>query len=542
MLFRRSSAIMMLLLLAGLLLTGCTRVEDHLTINADGSGTIVIKTIQSEHMPPQLFMQRGMMANQAPIRIYPPMNSEEAEVLFPGDDFTIEESADEDGPVQTISISFKNVNDLLASPYADIRALSISADAESGKLVVQSRGGLHAIGSIVSALTEEYADQAMSSMELGKEKIDEIESEFSASFTITLPNDVTAEDGEADGNTVVWTVARADYESRDAFSKDLQRVMVASCSLNNITFKPDSPMRMNLHNFDSLKEGGVGEGDKVSIDTEKVLSQAEVKPLVVMHSRTSNYTGESWGNENAGWVVAYVTLPKEFKPLRWSEFQVDKIVDDQGNDLMQQIDEDRMGYGVYGIGYDLNQEQGMFGPSTPKDTTQAVRYFYIPFNTPEPTAKNLTTIEGSIKAMYGGQPMLIKLPGVIESIGDSNDFNMIDDEAGIDNPSLKQANLNLQVRYISNDGPMVSIMLTAESDETLIKNVQVFDSKGQPFPTYNASGYGMGDDDDLHLMVVGQPEPPLSLALLVDAASMSVQVPVRFTDLPLHQTKEGGGE
>ncbi len=539
---KKPSVYILLVLLTGLLLTGCTRVEDHLTINADGSGTVVIKTIQSEHMPEQMLLQRGMMADEAPILIYPPMTTDEAEILFPGDGFTIEELQEDDDAAHSISISFKDINDLLASPYADIRALSVSTDAEAGKLVVKSRGGLHAIGSMVSAITEEYADQAMNSMELGKEQIDAIESEFSVRFTISLPNDVAAEDGEANGNTATWNVTRADYESRDAFSKDLQRVMVASCSLNNITFKPDSPMRMNLHNFDSLKEGGVGEGDKVSIDTEKVLSQAEVKPLVVMHSRTSNYTGESWGNENAGWVVAYVTLPKEFKPLRWSEFQVDKIVDDQGNDLMQQIDEDRMGYGVYGIGYDLNQERGMFGTSTPKDTTQAVRYFYIPFNTPESTAKNLTTIEGSIKAMYGGQPMLIKLPGVIESIGDSNDFNMVDDEAGIDNPSLKQANLNLQIRYISNDGPMVSIMLTAESDETLVKNVQVFDSKGRPFPTYNASGYGMGDDDDIHLMVVGQPEPPLSLALLVDAASMSVQVPVKFTDLPLHQTKEEGGE
>src|SRR5690349_20304814 len=75
------------------LAVGCIQVKDELTVQADGSGTVVIETKVLAPMDmmggPQDF--RGMMGmGRGPgIAPYPPINKEMAEELFPTNDFVV---------------------------------------------------------------------------------------------------------------------------------------------------------------------------------------------------------------------------------------------------------------------------------------------------------------------------------------------------------------------------------------------------------------------------------------------------------------------
>ena len=75
-----------------------------------------------------------------------------------------------------------------------------------------------------------------------------------------------------------------------------------------------------------------------------------------------------------------------------------------------------------------------------------------------------------------------------------------------------------------------------------MKEIQVFDKQGQPRPSYLQSEYGGSDAQQMQIMIPGRPQPPLSIAILIDAASTRVQIPVELTDLPLTQQTQEEGE
>jgi hypothetical protein len=365
-------------------------------------------------------------------------------------------------------------------------------------------------------------------------ELESIEAGFGSRFLLTLPNPVSADEAaQVEGPTATWSHARSDHETREAFSESLQRVMTVSCAMDGIRFKPVTPVRLDLDDFEDLQAENLADhGSKDAVDPEKVLVAAEIKPLAVMLKRTSNYTGQGWGGENYGKVVSYVSLPKALQPLRWGEFQTTELIDNEGGNLIPE-DEER----GYGYGMDLNENFGWFGQEKPADPDRIDHLFSIHFKTPPITTHTIATLSGSIKAMYGGRPVLIKLPNVIKTIRDEGQgFSFNDrDESMIDHPALQQSNLTLRFQAAMSSG---MLMLDVESEESLIKDAQVFDAQGRPYPTFNQPGYTSYNDQDLRLMVLGSPQPPLSLALLVDAATTSIEIPVHFTELPLNRAEQ----
>jgi len=109
----------LLLLLA---LCGCFKTKDELTMNADGSGSVRLETrllILSDTLQ-GLGMGKSMSEREGPVS-YPPTAEAEAKRWFPAKDFKMsakEDRAEDGSSTLVITADFKDVNALLASPYA----------------------------------------------------------------------------------------------------------------------------------------------------------------------------------------------------------------------------------------------------------------------------------------------------------------------------------------------------------------------------------------------------------------------------------------
>src|ERR1039457_475422 len=138
-----------------MVLCGCIKIKDELTINADGSGKVRIETQSS--VPPELSESMGMQAGMGGVGgsvIYPPVSEAEARQFFPEKDFTItvkQHKADNGDVTTIIEAAFKDINALLASPYG--QAHQLSAKIADGSLVVRGVTGMEA-----SALLAEMKD------------------------------------------------------------------------------------------------------------------------------------------------------------------------------------------------------------------------------------------------------------------------------------------------------------------------------------------------------------------------------------------------
>ena len=113
--------------LAALFLCGCFQVEDDLTLQSDGSGKVKL-TVHSK-LPEELTSMLGMSSRYGggggPL--YPPMNESEAKHFFPAKDFTLKvvEKDESEGKTLVVEASFKDINRLLASPYARAHQLAL---------------------------------------------------------------------------------------------------------------------------------------------------------------------------------------------------------------------------------------------------------------------------------------------------------------------------------------------------------------------------------------------------------------------------------
>jgi hypothetical protein len=170
-------------------LCGCFKTKDELTINADGSGAVRLETrllIPSETLQ-GLGMGMGMGESEGTMA-YPPTSDAEAKRWFPVKDFKItakEDRTEDGGSTLVITAEFKDVNRLLASPYAKAHGLTLVVT--NGTLSLKAVTGIEA----AARLAEMKDDGGMfgglmaSMEELAKKK-----HEMRTEFRVTLPNTV----------------------------------------------------------------------------------------------------------------------------------------------------------------------------------------------------------------------------------------------------------------------------------------------------------------------------------------------------------------
>src|SRR2546426_8136137 len=127
------------------LLCGCFKTKDELTLEADGSGKVRIETRTS--LPAEMLAGLGLgaRAGASETFMYPPISEAEAKKFFPSQAFTVTTKAEKAGDAEQVLVveaAFKDVNALLASPYARAHALTLKM--ESGQLVFRALSGIEA--------------------------------------------------------------------------------------------------------------------------------------------------------------------------------------------------------------------------------------------------------------------------------------------------------------------------------------------------------------------------------------------------------------
>ena len=141
--------------LAALFLCGCFQVQDDLTLQADGSGTVKL-TLHS-NLPEELVGMLGMSpygSGTAPM--YPPANEAEARHFFPGKAFVlkVEQKDAAEGKSLVVEAAFKDINALLASPYGRAHQLALTTN-QNGTLRLRALSGGETLAQAAVTLNHE---------------------------------------------------------------------------------------------------------------------------------------------------------------------------------------------------------------------------------------------------------------------------------------------------------------------------------------------------------------------------------------------------
>jgi len=523
------------------MIVGCVKVKDVLTLNADGSGSVDIETVSylGDFAGGMDFSGEMLSSGQPP---YPPIFPGAAKQLFPPEDFTVkvEQKKTAAGePMTVVKATFKDVNRLLASPYAKAHSLWMGLDAQ--KLTVKALTGLQTLSTVESMPnTEEFMGPGIRAKDI-KEKMQKLH----VDFAITLPAAPKAEGAVVDGNTATWTVDRAAINDAAKTAIALRTAMTASCAADAVKFKPVSPVRLDLAAFADLKEGPTGE--KVpAMDTEKVRAAAKFAPLFFQSTRGFDLAGEGYHQESQASLMGVMVLPVTLAPQTWGRVELTEATDDQGASLVpkeKQNDYDRWGY--------MNMGRRMYaglGPDgKPKPQTEVRHVIAIPMKPPLPSVKALRQVQASIELRYPGIQHVIKVKSVVKTPppppeGKKAAVGVIvgrqiepqgNEETVLSHPKLDEFGVKLSINGVWSRMGTMSISLRRSGRGALLTDVQVFDAKGNPWPTFSHGMDGDADDYSTDITVTGQPEGPLSIALVVDAGGPTVKVPIVLHDLPI---------
>lgn len=511
---------------------GCVLVDEHLTINEDGSGTVEITVTSLEGPGASAAMMPG--GDRMPPHLqYPPTNEDAAKRLFPEAAFTsveIQRQLDEEGRQQlVVTAAFDDVNKFLSTPYARAHSLKLSKDEPGDRLTLAARSGLQVLPARRDALN---ADGGALPLPVPTGELEESLGQLEQTFRVTLPGAADADSGEADGATVTWSVSAAEHETFDPVAEALSAVRRASCPADAAAFDPVNPPRLDLSDFDSLEEGHFGLSRSDAINNERIREAARITPLALKVTRSFDLAGSGSFYNDGGLLFAAVDLPQELAPQRWGELRIASITDDTGADL--RAEDNSGGMSSYGITRPLEQEL----------QTRAQRegraYQLLEINTavPDPSARRIRRVEATLPLHYFQAGYVIKVPNALAAgdISEQPRFSFGSNSGdAIDHPKLDELNLSISINGAARNGGMLAIMLSRGEDGAgAISEIQVFDADGNPLPTVtNPMQFGPDTETTRQIAVLGDPESPLSMAMIVQGGADRTELPIELTDLPI---------
>jgi len=504
---------------------GCLEVKEHLTIKADGSGTLVIET---QCLAPaeigQMMRQRGRGEAGLDYLSYPPLSEADATKLFPGKAFTVQvkDNTGKDAVSGVICrVAFKDINDLLASPYG--RARSLSVKLEGGKLSFASLSGL--LPAIVMSESEDI-DMMPTAVEIGKKK-----NEMAGEFKLTLPNTVASSNGTHAGSSVTWVMDRSKTKDANEAIKLFARPMRAACPGAGIRFAPATPPRLGLLPFNELKEGPTGEKVKIP-DAKTVSGAARFVPYVLKIVRTFDLAGEGRYGENEAELVGAVVIPRELAPGRWGRVHLEEAIDDKGNDL--KFREDPYRHRWSSIMPQLRSEQRQRKPGP-----QLRHFVVLEFKVPNRNVKKIARIKADIGLHYFGAGEVLKVAKAIpkELVRDMRrrlrPSSLRESHRELSHPKLTELGLKATVGSVMRVRNTTSFTVRVEGAKASLAELQLFDAQGTRWPTFASSDRDVGEDTYWRVTVPGGPEPPYSLALLVSGKRTSIKVPITLENVPV---------
>jgi hypothetical protein len=523
----------LILLLALTGLCGCFEVEDELVIDSQGSGNVTI-TVKAKI--PEEMEGAGEMAGSELGAAYPPFTEAAARRLFPAKDFTVKtEKKDSGGTnVLTIHAAFKDVNAMLASPYAAAHQLYLQTN--NGALVLRAVSGL--APAVQSAFSNDQEASGFMDTEVQSLKTNLNQMRFE--FRVRMPSAISQANGDKNGSTVSWSGSRAQAKSDEEYIQKTATTMEASCPAQGLQFSPRSPFRLGLLNFQDLTELKSMTVDAVP-ESQKVIAAAKIIPYRLRVSRKLDLSGESAGHDSKTEFLMGVTLSEELQPQSWGQLKLDEVVDSSGKSLLPKEDEDSMFYASRVFSQFRMEDDADETGDTAEVKGPSPRLLSANFLAPEWNVKRINKIRGHVELSYKGATEIVKLANALPAsriiTSRNGDFTFDSNEHNaVQHPKLQEFGVSLRIEMAMQYGGNLQITMNQEGDKASIQSVQVFDSDGKPVPTTMQGrdfGQSNGEERSISLMVSGKPKPPLSLALEIGAPGGVVSLPVQFENVPV---------
>jgi hypothetical protein len=534
------------LALAMTVLCGCIDVEDELTLNGDGSGSVRLAVKSGADMGD--FSDRSS-SGDADSAQYPPTSAKEAKLLFPAPGFEVKTDATTgDSGEQTLVIhaTFKDANALLNSPYARSHALELKK--EGNALVFRALSGMGGLAHFYEAAktNREGAEFAEAMSENGAA------TPLKTRFKVNLPNTVTQGNGTSEGKSVTWLADGSQTTNPAAFLELVDRVLEARCAAGGVTFSPNGPTRPALVSFAGLQAGALTSA-AAGPDAKQVEAAAKFVPCALQVQRAIDLSGKGYGGNNQARLVGFVVLPAALKPQRWGAPELEEALDAKGKSLKAPADEDGPHFPrPYSPDYrnrpdgDGDTEEDEDGTDKPAATEER-QLVSFDFQAPDWNVKSIAKVKGSIALNYGGGLHLAKVTNAIPAswipaakeggAPFDMDFSSSSDEGGrlLKNADLDRLGAKVTCSSVVRQMGGLMLQFQTESEACVIKDVQVYDADGKACPMLRGGPGMMGMDDNgsTQVYVGGEPKPPLSLALTVSGGGAKVKLPIQVENIPV---------
>jgi hypothetical protein len=525
-----------------LLLTGCFQIEDELTLQPDGSG--MIKLTVNTDLPDEMTAMTSQFGGGAPL--YPPVSEQEAKYFFPAKDFTLKTAGKSGGgnnKTLTVDAAFKDVNAMLASPYARAHQLSLKTNADGTlKLQTLSGGALLAQAAQFKAEGEWASALQMPGLQDAQKK----KGGMRLQFKITLPNTVSDGNGSRQDKTVSWTIERAKCKDDDEFAAKMSGLFEATCSAQGLKFSPVTPPRLGLVSFPKLAAGKVAEGPALP-DTTKIAQAARFVPYSLQVTRSLDLSGENSYSPSQAQLTGAIIVPADLAPQRWGVPKLEEATDAKGNNLVPKENDEN---GEILRSFDRSSRFGMGDDPTDEDDDSTggnskakdkPHFVSLNFKAPEWKVKKIGKLKGSVELQYLGGSEIVKLTNAVPAAlvrdmskaSAAESFSFDSDRGQISDSRLAALGLSLKVDMAMSQGGMTTISLESSGGKAALTDLQVFDADGKPWPTTLMQDSSGGEQHSCQVMVAGKPKPPFSLALAVGGVGASVPVPILLENVPI---------
>ncbi|MCX6925638.1 MAG: hypothetical protein NT154_20870 [Verrucomicrobia bacterium] len=527
--------------LAALLLCGCFQVEDDLTLQANGSGTVKL-TVHSS-IPEEMMSMVGSASGggEGSGLEYPPVSKEEALRYFPSKNFVlkVEEKEAAEGKTVVVEASFKDINALLSSPYGHAHQLVLATN-KNGALRLQALSG----GAALAQAAQMKPEGEMEMLQVpGMEEAQKKKGEMLFEFRVTLPNTVTAANGARDNKTVTWRVDRAKCATDEEFANKLSGVLEASCSADGLKFSPIVPPRLGLLPFRELAAGKMA-GTSTLPDTNQIIKAARFVPYALQVTRSLDLSGEGGGQASLAQLTGTILIPADLAPQQWGAAKLEEAVDGKGNSLMPNEERDLFSRSGYSSRFDMRdetEESDDADEAKAKKAAEKLHTVTLFFKAPEWKVKEIAKVKGVVELEYLGGSEVIKLSNAVPaslvmdmSKRSSMSFDSGSERGQIADGRLAELGLSLRVQTAMVQSGMTTLSLEMSGGKTALVDAQVFDAEGRPWPTTltqpDSSG---GEERSCQVMVAGKPKPPFSLAVAVSGVGASVAVPILVEHVPV---------
>jgi hypothetical protein len=161
----------------------------------------------------------------------------------------------------------------------------------------------------------------------------------------------------------------------------------------------------------------------------------------------------------------------------------------------------------------------------------------VGFLPPDWKVGGIARVKGSVSLQFFGGSQVVKLTNAIPAdwIVDRSKMTsgrMDWSEKPLSSSALAGLGLTLSVNMGMVQAGVTVLSLQAKGGAAL-RDAQVFDSAGKAWPTFLQGMDFGGDGGSFQIVVAGNPQPPMSLALQVSGSAVSVEVPVLVENVSL---------